>query len=520
MKARREILAAVVLSAVGVRGAMGAPTVTTLATFNAYNGTYPLGGVIVDAAGNLYGTTYMIGYEYPNLVSEYSSVFMLRPGEDSVRTVSLLGPSPGPVGPTAGVIMDTAGNIYGTTSQGGLNGTGTVFRLQPSIGYLQTTLASLYTGTSNSASGLIVDSAGNLYGTTTRGGVYSAGSVYKVPAGGGPAITLASFSGLTGVRPFGSVVADADGNLYGMTQLGPAGHSGTVFKVPAGTVNGFPITLATFDGANGANPTAGLIIDAAGNLYGTTPSGGPNGGGTVFKIPAGGGALTTLATGMYPNSSLIMDAAGNLYGTTDGSVFKVPAGGGSYSTLVTIDGLIRGGISVDATGNFYGTASNGGPYGYGAVFKVSDTGFVLPGAASLSSSASGTGLGSVEVVGSGGSYALGNLATSGVTAGSLSITGGLATSSDPVWVYLDLADASATIPTLAGVTVVRGSYDFGNGVTYDARLTFDARPTGGSPVFFNFTGLPAINNIGVVPEPGGVVGMVVAVGMGIRRRRR
>jgi uncharacterized repeat protein (TIGR03803 family) len=160
--------------------------------------------------------------------------------------------------------------------------------------------------------------------------------VFEIKAGSGAVTTLATFNGANGDEPFAGLIADAAGNLFGTTELGGANNDGTVFEIKAGS--GAVTTLATFNGTYGS--AAGLIADAAGDLYGTTVGGTHGYGATVFEIKAGSGAVTTLATfnyanGASPNGSLIADAAGNLFGTTahggannDGTVFEIKAGSG------------------------------------------------------------------------------------------------------------------------------------------------------------------------------------------------
>ena len=248
-----------------------------------------------------------------------------------------------------------------------------------------TTLAS-FNGTSNGCtpySGLVADSSGNLYGTTMYGGSAGDGTVFEVAAGSSAITTLASFNGTNGANPYGSLVVDSSGNLFGTTGHGGPGNIGTVFKVAVGSGN--ITTLVSFNGANGCMPLGGLVEDGSGNLYGTTGSGGSGGDGTVFKIAASGGALTTLASfngtnGAVPLGSLVLGGSGNLFGTTsqdgpsnDGTVFEVAANG-AVLTNNTAAGLVfdvnqgfylgTGGLTVDtacsAKNEFKGALSGPG----------------------------------------------------------------------------------------------------------------------------------------------------------------
>ena len=194
--------------------------------------------------------------------------------------------------------------------------------------YTPVTLLSFNTtpGVAGSDSGVIVDAAGNLFGTIPSGGAAGAGAVFELVNNGGAytPVTLLSFNGANWALPFAGLIADAAGNLFGTTASGGANGDGTVFEI-AKAGAGFastPTTLFSFDGANGAGPVSGLIADAAGDLFGTTPSGGAYRYGTVFELVNHGGVYTPVtllsfngADGLFA-SSLITDAAGDLFGTT------------------------------------------------------------------------------------------------------------------------------------------------------------------------------------------------------------
>jgi uncharacterized repeat protein (TIGR03803 family) len=363
-----------------------AATVATLATFNNTNGGNPGGGVIFDAAGNLYGTASSGG------ANGDGTVFEVAAGSGSVTTLASFDGTNGE-DPQGGLIADAAGNLYGTASSDSVNGDGTVFEVAKGSGAI-TVLASFNaTNGDDPLAALVADSAGNLYGTTRSGGSNFSGTVFEIAKGSGTVTTLATFNGTNGDGPEGSLIFDADGNLYGTTQNGGGtSGEGTVFEVAKGS--GSVTTLATFNGTDGTQSQYGLIADTAGNLYGTTQDGGAFGLGTVFEVAQGSGTVTTLAsfvnnesadTGELPSGGVIADAAGNLYGTTsgggtnsDGTVFEVAKGSGSVTTLVTCDSTDSGpagGLVADADGNLYGTSSGGGANSAGTVFEVSGTGF-------------------------------------------------------------------------------------------------------------------------------------------------
>ena len=332
-------------SAGGTRGdgtvfelAKGSGTITALASFNATNGTKPLATLIMDSNGNLYGTASAGG-------AGGGTVFELASGSGTITTLaSFNGNGTNGSNPDAGLVMDASGNLYGTTA----GGTGTVFELADGSGTI-TTLASFNTYAGFDPLGsLIIDSSGNLYGTTSHGVVASGGSVFELAQGSGTITTLASFNESEGATLEGGLVMDISGNLYGTASGGGALQDGDVFELAQGS--GTITTLASFNDTSGAQPFAGLVMDSSGNLYGTTVRAGTSNDGTVFELANGSGNITALASfngtdGAQPEASLILDANGNLYGTTelggtanDGTVFELANGTGTITTLASFNG--------------------------------------------------------------------------------------------------------------------------------------------------------------------------------------
>jgi uncharacterized repeat protein (TIGR03803 family) len=304
-------------------------------------------------------------------------------------------------GPRGKLIVDAAGNLYGTTGSGGPppDGGGTIFKLSAGTHAL-TTLASFNQVNGNDPSGLFADAAGNFYGTTSFGGSANYGTVYRMDANTHATTTLVTFNNANGAHPQSELIADAAGNMYGTTNDGGANGRGTVFEVDADTHA--LTTLVTFDNTNGSNPFGPLVADAHGDMYGTTTGAG-NGSipyGSVFEIDASTKTLTTLAAfnlanGRGPQAGLILDAAGNLYGTTrvggptgDGTVFKIDAVTHAITTLVNFDKTNgyapTASLLPDAEGNLFGTTGEDRVLHYGTVFELTDTGFVVPEPASLS----------------------------------------------------------------------------------------------------------------------------------------
>jgi uncharacterized repeat protein (TIGR03803 family) len=374
--------------------AAATPVLTTLASFDGLNGAKPSAGLIADAAGNLYGTASEGG------ASNFGTVFRYDAATGVLAALASFDGSNGKL-PTGGLIADAAGNLFGTAAQGGTSNLGTVFRVDAGTGALTAVVSFNGTNGAEPADTLIADAAGNLYGTTGIGGVAmpfsNRGTVFKLNPASGALTTLFAFNGLNGFRPRGKLYADAAGNLFGTTREDETFGGGTVFRLAAGT--NAHTTLVNFKGPNGANPEGGLIADAVGNLYGTTSDldfTTPNNG-TVFRLNPGTGALNTLATfntvnGEWPLSDLIADAAGNLFGTTVnggagrfGTVFRLDAVTGELTTLASFDGTngrgLLGSLIADAVGNLYGTTFGGGSNDatkFGTIFRISGAGFVVP----------------------------------------------------------------------------------------------------------------------------------------------
>jgi uncharacterized repeat protein (TIGR03803 family) len=220
--------------------------------------------------------------------------------------------------PQAGLIADAAGNLYGTTTMGGANGKGTIFRLSPT-GTL-TTLASLSDASGwNCEATLARDAAGNLYGATYFGGANMSGAVFKLTSSG-TLSTLANFSNASGGYARAGVVIDPEGNLLGAAGNLGANNRGTLYKVtPGGAIS----AVVNFNMLNGATPIADMLAAADGNYYGTTSAGGTvnvSDHGTIFKLTPSG-TFTTLANfngdnGATPWAGLVEDSVGNLYGTS------------------------------------------------------------------------------------------------------------------------------------------------------------------------------------------------------------
>jgi uncharacterized repeat protein (TIGR03803 family) len=278
------------------------------------DGGYPFTGVIRDSLGNLYGTTAGGG------ASGWGTVYEVDTSGHETVLYSFTGGADGRQ-PQAGVIKDSAGNLYGTTEFGGMSGVGVVYKVDKTG---RETVLHSFTGgadgNSPDSAGVVRDSAGNLYGATSLGGTPGEGVVYKVDNTGQEKL-LYVFPGVAdGDFPEAGVIRDSAGYLYGTTSYGGASSWGVVYKVDE---TGKETVLYSFTGgSDGGQPQAGVIRDSAGNLYGTTLFGGASGYGVVYKVDKTGKetvlhSFTGGADGGYPEyAGVVRDPAGNLYGTT------------------------------------------------------------------------------------------------------------------------------------------------------------------------------------------------------------
>jgi len=290
--------------------------------------------------------------------------------------------------PLAGLV-EINGNFYGTTMGAGQFGAGVVYELTPQG--VETVIHAFRAGADGDgpAATLITDGLGNLYGTAIFEGdsICRCGIVYKVTTTGAETVLHRFTGGSDGAYPYGSVVMDSAGNLYGTTMRGGKNDAGTLFRI---SPDGTGTVLHSFGGKkDGSNPFAGPIIDAKGNVYGTTISGGAYDQGTVWKYIAKGRekvlySFGTTGDGTMPYDSLLRDKYGNLYGTAQfggsnnaGTVFQITPHG-TERILYTFTGGDDGCMPVaplmrDPHGNLFGTATGCGEY-YGTIFKIDTAG--------------------------------------------------------------------------------------------------------------------------------------------------
>ena len=379
-----------------VTPALAAGKEKVLHSFSGDDGTDPMGGLVVDSAGNLYGTTYGGG------AFGYGSIFELAHARGKWAEALLYSFNFGAGGvlPIAGLVFDGQGNLYGATKAGGVYGYGTIFQLSAGQnGTWTETVLHSFDGNDGltPVAGMIVDRSGNLYGTTLYGGDYGYGNVFELSPGQNGTWTITTLyslagNGTDGSYPYSGVVLDADGNLYGTTFSGGVYNAGTVFQLaPSGNGNWTETVLHSFGkNKDGMNPYAGVVFDAGRNLYSTTYSGGAHGLGIVFRLaPRKNGEWTETILhsfnrqkdASHPYGGLVLGAAGKLYGTGYsggahgyGAIFRLaaaPQGKWGEKVLYSLnlsdgDGPYSG-LILDRAGDLFGTTEYGGGTGCGGL---------------------------------------------------------------------------------------------------------------------------------------------------------
>jgi len=388
---------AMLLLALIATPAMQAQTFSVIHVFSGGGDGYqPYAGLTIDQAGNLYGTTteYVGGTAFK--MRQVNGNWVLYP----LSSIDLI--------PYSRVVFGPGGALYGTSLEGGTSefcefGCGSVYALTPqqtvcktfSCPWVQTYLHSFTDGDDGGNPNFVdpvFDAEGNLYGTAAIGGTAGIGVVYEMTHsanGSWNETVLHNFTGPDGAYPYSGLIFDHAGNLYGTTGYGGANDMGTVFELSPNGPGWTLTTLYDFQGTtDGSSPSATLMFDPAGNLYGATVTGGVNGGGTVFKLAPSGGSwnfsLLYSLTGQitdksYPGvyNALVMDAAGNLYGAAyhdggngNGAIFKLTPASGTwtYTSLHDFTGGADGadplgGVIFDTHGNLFGTTVLGGMTG-------------------------------------------------------------------------------------------------------------------------------------------------------------
>jgi uncharacterized repeat protein (TIGR03803 family) len=355
-------------------------------TFKGENGEMPAAPLIEDAMGNLYGTTSSGGS------SNLGVVFKLDTANNETVLHAFTGGTTDGATPYGGLVLDGSGNLYGTTYAGGLSGLGTVFKVDTSS---TESLVHSFTGNPDGANpyaGLVMDNSGVLYGTTEGGGTSGFGTIFNIDTNGSETV-LHSFGGgsTDGADPKARLILDAAGNLYGTTFTAGSGGQGTVFELD--TTNTETVLYNFTGGADGGNPFGGLARDSSGILYGTAENGGDSDEdrygcckGVVFSLAGTSEKVLYNFSGGHDGGTPVADLLlhnGALYGTTlsggpgnRGTAFSLTVATREETVLHGFTGGKDGGgphagLLINAAGALYGTAEKGGHFHQGTVFQIS-----------------------------------------------------------------------------------------------------------------------------------------------------
>ena len=363
-----------------------------LTTLNASTVGSDATSLTIDAAGDLFGSALIYG------TTTGGTIFELPSGGSSVVVLAPLSADTGSdVAET--LTLDTAGNLYGATTAGTADAHGAVIELPAGASAVATvaTFNSTNAGTPAGyrTAGFVEDAAGNLFGLTTGGGAYGYGTVYELPRGSSVPVTLASLQNVPGEATADELGLDPFGNLFGFTEGGQSEPDGTfdyggIFELPAGGSAVHVVTL--FNGDNGYDERGQPVFDAAGDMFFTTANaygGGGDGYGNIAELPHASTSVVDLANfhfsdGEEPSGGLVLDAAGNLFGTCgggspgayDGDIWELTPGAAAVKVLhsFVLGDTVNGdepysGLVADANGMLYGTTDNGGSQNAGTIYK-------------------------------------------------------------------------------------------------------------------------------------------------------
>jgi len=451
----------VLLCAMLTTGSLFAQTFLTLHSFGGTaDGQNPQGGLVRDSAGNLYGTTVKGGL--------YSgTVFKIDTSNNESVLYSFTGGSDGS-SPLAGLIRDAAGNLYGTTVAGGSRGQGTVFKIDTSNH--ESVLHAFTAGNDggNPEAGLILDAAGNLYGTTFGGGSGGQGIVFKIDITNHETVLYSFTGGNDGGGPAAGLIRDAAGNLYGTTAGGGSSGQGAVFKID--TTNHETVLYSFTGGSDGGSPLARLVRDVAGNLYGTTSQGGigcaPVGCGTIFKIDPSNHETTIYSftggsDGASSMAGLLMDATGNLYGTAyqGGGICNAPGCGTVFEFQMDNDSNFA---VLNGNNTFNGNQTVNG--------SVSATKFAGNGSGltSINPANIAAGTANISITGNAATATTANVANSALDATNADNLGNVAAAD---YARLDIGNAFTGNQSVNGSEAIAGSLSIGNGTAITKHLS-------------------------------------------------
>ncbi len=350
-------------------GAFGAGMIWKVSKAGVYSDVYdftfvndgegPFCSVAFDAAGNMYGTAQYGG------TASYGTVWKRTPAGTVSAIYNFTSGNDG-ANPQGGVAIDGLGNIYGTTSVGGL-GFGTVWKIDTTGTFSTLHMFTDGADGANPGAGPKLDQNGNLYGTCYSGAAigtdYPEGCLWKISNTGVFSVVHTFTGGADGADAFDTVTFDASGNMFGTTAYGGTYYVGTVWEID--TTGTFSTLYSFSDGADGGVPGAGVAIDPSGNIYGTASAGGTSYG-TVWEI-TNKGAFSVLKTfqntdGSTPQCTPVFDANGNLFGTTleggvgNGTIFEIVGVIPSVHSVTIAPGVVQGGQSATGTVTLSGTS--------------------------------------------------------------------------------------------------------------------------------------------------------------------
>ncbi len=365
---------------------------------NGVDGSSPQAGLAVGKDGNFYGTTFEGGTNGTGVLFKISPAGSFSPLY-SFTALNDNGDNSDGANPSASLIQANDGNLYGTTSGGGANGSGTLFKISTnglfSLVYAFTAINDQTGFNSEGASpsaALVQGTDLNLYGTASRGGSNGAGAVFKYILSQSKMSPLYSFLGEgDGSQPLAALAQGTDGNFYGTTAQGGSNSFGALFKISSSGV--FAPLYSFANGTDGGNPVAALVQGTNGSFYGTS-TGPQNGFGTLFKVTTNGAftpvySFTGENDGDDPLAALVEASDGSFYGTTSlggsnaqGAVFRLTSAG-AFSQVMSFLGGYDGNeplapLVQETNGNFYGTTYLGGTAGLGVIFQLTTSGVLTP----------------------------------------------------------------------------------------------------------------------------------------------
>lgn len=382
-------------------------TLSTLSALNSSQLSDPVGALVQDANGDVFFLA-----TAGSSASDNEAVCEAAKGSSTPTALVTVNTGAGSLG---GLAIDSAGDLFGLQNTGGAQGEGFVWEIVADSNAI-TNLGSFNTNTTGSApfigSNLAVDSSGNVFGTCQVGGSNDGGTVWEIAKGSGTITALASFQKSVSNDNVGGLTLAGNGNLYGIIgrDISITGDYGAVWELPksSSTIN----ILASCDGIDGNGPGNPLYIDSQGNVFGESNAGGagvsgtPNvGDGDIFEIPVGTNTINVLASftgdnGKGPRSGIVVDSAGDIFGaagggsTNQGVIYELPKNSSTIVALSTFGGVAMGGIgsctiAIDSSGDLIGATTNAGPGGGGVIFQLTPGGSTGGGGGGGSSNLSG-----------------------------------------------------------------------------------------------------------------------------------